>query len=337
MLTIFLSGGNVTYKGELSKGMFQGKGAFMAANGYGYVGDFVENQRAGKGVRTYPEGRYEGDWVAGEYQGAGTLLLNTGEKYIGSWLKGKRNGSGVQIFANGDRYQGNYVNDLFSGHGTLNYTQGTYVGEFFGGYFQGMGQYTAKNGAVKKGQFGMYDEAMEEARTGSAGAQASKSSPSNWLGKAIVSIAVVGVVGGSKIDAQSKVKVLTAFGNDMATDGQAQALNQLRAQQASATQARPSGSNSNADSSASTAQPRPYVPSASDKIYFAYVAQKEHSEPYCSTEGPTDTHGPLAKIDPLRIRQDNVPWDLLASYVTKSQCMEWLQKCNARTAGSLCH
>jgi hypothetical protein len=79
--------------------------------------------------------------------------------------------------------------------------------------------------------------------------------------------------------------------------------------------------------------------SENDKIYFAYALQQsDHSVPFCSTEGPGDTHGPLAKIAPLPDTPANMPWDLMTPQpVTKAQCSDWLRQCNARQAGSLCH
>lgn len=100
-----------------------------------------------------------------------------------------------------------------------------------------------------------------------------------------------------------------------------------------------SGGNTRSDSAAPTmtVTPSPVV-GMNDRIYFAYTAQLVHSEPVCSTEGPTDTHGPLAKIKPLPVRADNAPWDLMTPQpVTKAACEAWIQRCLARQEGSLCH
>ena len=53
---------------------------------------------------------------------------------------------GTYTFANGDIYQGNWIDDKMSGQGTYTFANGdTYVGEFSNNKFNGQGTYTKGN------------------------------------------------------------------------------------------------------------------------------------------------------------------------------------------------
>lgn len=72
----------------------------------------------------------------------------------------KRNGYGEQKFPNGDRYEGNFKNDMFEGRGIYRYTSGNeYDGMFKRGTKEGKGEFRVKQkngfdvyvGTFKKG------------------------------------------------------------------------------------------------------------------------------------------------------------------------------------------
>jgi len=47
------------------------------------------------GVQSYNNGnKYEGNWIANERSGIGTLFYANRDKYHGSWLNDKRHGKG---------------------------------------------------------------------------------------------------------------------------------------------------------------------------------------------------------------------------------------------------
>lgn len=75
-------------------------------------GSWVDDQRHGYGVYTYPNGdMYEGEWQSHLRHGQGVYTYkDTGSKYVGSWVSGKREGAGELIHAN-HRYQGMWVAD----------------------------------------------------------------------------------------------------------------------------------------------------------------------------------------------------------------------------------
>ncbi|MDO8301412.1 ankyrin repeat domain-containing protein [Lacisediminimonas sp.] len=196
------------------------------------------------------------------------------------------------------------------------------------------------------------------------------------LGSLVKATVAVGVIGASKMAPDNKVTVFSAVATDIATNGQAKATQNASAKMLSANSnstqmaggagkpgsspaklaaVTPSSASSNRNTTsatrgrvasttnvASSAEPpapaRPAV-GPNDRIYFAYAVQTlDHSMPFCSTEGPTDTHGPTAKIAPLPDPPAKMSWDLLTPRpVTKAQCDEWIGRCRAREAGSLCH
>ena len=65
-----------------------------------------------------------------------------------------RNGEGNQIYQNGDRYQGEFKNNLRHGEGILEYysmNNSHYNGEWFEDIQNGYGKYKFNNGDVYKG------------------------------------------------------------------------------------------------------------------------------------------------------------------------------------------
>ncbi len=78
-------------------------------------GNWVDDQRHGYGVYTYPNGdMYEGEWQSHLRHGQGVYTYkDTGTKYVGTWVSGKRDGAGELIHAN-HRYQGGWIADQVS-------------------------------------------------------------------------------------------------------------------------------------------------------------------------------------------------------------------------------
>ena len=68
-----------------------------------YEGDFKEGIKDGKGRHFLPNGilHYEGDYVAENYEGQGTIYYTDGGKYEGAVHNDKVNGIGVWTLPDG--------------------------------------------------------------------------------------------------------------------------------------------------------------------------------------------------------------------------------------------
>merc|ERR1712136_366784 len=72
--------------------------------------------------------------------GRGVTLLGSGEKYEGEYVDDVKHGVGLQFWLNGDMFLGQWRQDHMSGKGCYYYGNGsTYVGEFAGGRRHGSG------------------------------------------------------------------------------------------------------------------------------------------------------------------------------------------------------
>ena len=70
--------------------------------------------------------RYEGEWQFNVRHGMGKMFYALGEgvteaSYNGSWAGGKRSGLGILTMANGDRYEGHWLDDKKEGPGRYFY------------------------------------------------------------------------------------------------------------------------------------------------------------------------------------------------------------------------
>jgi hypothetical protein len=74
------------------------------AQGRGFLQWFVNNR---------PTDRYEGDLVAGKYDGHGTYVSNDGFRYDGEWRDGMANGPGTLTTKNQATYSGTWTNGCF--------------------------------------------------------------------------------------------------------------------------------------------------------------------------------------------------------------------------------
>jgi len=148
------------YKGEISKGIPNGKGTLIYKNMkenkiYTYIGDFVNGKREGNGNLTSNDNLYiyEGEWKDNKKNGNGQLL-NNGIQYTGKFNNDIYDGYGCLVCKNGDVLEGDFIKGVLYGMGHLNYNNGDiYVGNFEESLPNGNGQMTYKNGDIYNGDF----------------------------------------------------------------------------------------------------------------------------------------------------------------------------------------
>jgi hypothetical protein len=90
----------------MKDGKKHGKGKMDYASGDSYTGIWVDDNRTGHGVYTWPSGnRYEGQFKDNKKHGKGKMDFSDGNKYIGDWIDGNRTGQGTFVWASGNRYE----------------------------------------------------------------------------------------------------------------------------------------------------------------------------------------------------------------------------------------
>jgi hypothetical protein len=119
------------------------EGVEFYSNGDFYEGEFHKGRSNGSGVYNYfVNGRYEGDWIDGRYDGYGIESWARGSRYKGQYRKGMRHGYGVYRFYTGDSFSGEWCNGQSHGMGLQTCSDAsTYVGQFKLGVKHGLGCY----------------------------------------------------------------------------------------------------------------------------------------------------------------------------------------------------
>ncbi|XP_043379986.1 radial spoke head 10 homolog B isoform X17 [Chelonia mydas] len=172
-------GGN-TYRGMFSEGLMHGHGTYAWADGVKYEGtiyynqegtswyegDWVNNIRAGWGIRCYKSGNiYEGQWEENMRQGEGRMRwLTTNQEYTGQWVNGIQHGYGTHTwflkripgsqYPLRNEYVGDFVNGDRHGRGRFFYASGAmYDGEWVCNKKHGLGRFVFKNGRIFEGEF----------------------------------------------------------------------------------------------------------------------------------------------------------------------------------------
>ncbi|KAH1125319.1 hypothetical protein AAZX31_06G106200 [Glycine max] len=119
------------------------EGVEFYSNGDFYEGEFHKGRSNGSGVYHYfVNGRYEGDWVDGRYDGYGIESWARGSRYRGQYRQGLRHGYGVYRFYTGDSYSGEWCNGQSHGVGLQTCSDAScYIGQFKYGVKHGLGCY----------------------------------------------------------------------------------------------------------------------------------------------------------------------------------------------------
>ncbi len=107
-------------------------------------------------VNTVPELlRYDPSDVGrrdGGYTGHGTFVWANGDRYEGTFVDGKRTGRGTFVWQNGTRYVGDFVDNMITGTGTMTSPNGTrYEGDFVNGRRTGQGTMISVAGSRYEG------------------------------------------------------------------------------------------------------------------------------------------------------------------------------------------
>lgn len=151
------------YTGEFVEDMRIGIGTCRFANGDEYEGEWLNDLQDGEGICTYADGAvYTGTWIKGMRDGEGELQLGDYDEeylarsiYRGGWKKDKYSGLGSLTAANGDRYDGVWVNGQRQGRGTQRYVK---AGERYQGIWMrdtrhGRGKHYYNDGTLYDGQW----------------------------------------------------------------------------------------------------------------------------------------------------------------------------------------
>lgn len=122
----------------------------------------VTNQPHGNGRLVYrgKKGIYTGEWKQGQWNGKGKHIKANGDYYEGHFLDHLYHGEGVFSYKQSGRFfEGQYANGERT-KGTMRYADGSvYKGQFFHGRRHGRGSYTFKDGSRYKGDF--YKDLMQ--------------------------------------------------------------------------------------------------------------------------------------------------------------------------------
>ncbi|XP_059631852.1 phosphatidylinositol 4-phosphate 5-kinase 5-like [Cornus florida] len=142
-------------QGDLKENPIVSEGVEFYSNGDFYEGEFHKGKCSGSGVYNYfVNGRYEGDWIDGKYDGYGIESWARGSRYRGQYRQGLRHGYGVYRFYTGDAYAGEWCNGQSHGVGVQTCSDGScYIGEFKCGVKHGLGSYHFRNGDRYAGEY----------------------------------------------------------------------------------------------------------------------------------------------------------------------------------------
>lgn len=96
-------------------------------------------------------GFYIGEVVGGNMEGKGDFNWKTGDKYSGEWRNNLRSGKGTYSWADGDRYEGEWKNHMQEGRGLFYWSNGNrFEGLCLNGLRHGKGIFYSKNGKIER-------------------------------------------------------------------------------------------------------------------------------------------------------------------------------------------
>lgn len=171
----FYSNGDF-YEGEFHKGKSNGSGVYNFFVNGRYEGEWIDGKYDGYGIESWARGsRYKGQYRQGLRHGYGVYRFYTGDSYAGQWCNGQSHGIGVQTCADGSSYVGEFKCGVKHGLGFYHFRNGDrYAGEYFGDKIHGFGVYHFANGHCYEGSwhegrkqgYGMYTFRNRDTRCG---------------------------------------------------------------------------------------------------------------------------------------------------------------------------
>ena len=135
-------GDSVRWTGECVDGYAEGLGTATFTHegqSQSFTGNFVHGVIPdGHVITRWGQGwSYDGETVAGRFNGAGILTTSTSDRFEGQWTDGKMNGFGILRRSNGERYAGDWKDDKPNGAGELRRVDGSKIdGTFVDGALQ---------------------------------------------------------------------------------------------------------------------------------------------------------------------------------------------------------
>jgi hypothetical protein len=159
------------YEGEFKAGKQHGKGTFTTFTNKKYIGDWVNGKKEGRGRYEQANGDYyDGYWKNDKQDGMGEMKVG-GKSYVGIWANGEyikdapvtnciagdcKEGRGTYQDANG-KYEGEWRDGRPSGKGKIEYANGeSYQGDFVDGIRAGQGSFVSKlKGTAYEGEWEM--------------------------------------------------------------------------------------------------------------------------------------------------------------------------------------
>lgn len=106
-------------------------------------------------VCTYMDGSvYTGGWANNQKHGKGVVKYANGRTLQGEFREGRINtGQGTYVYPNGSSYTGAWADSSWHGFGTLTHTRYTFVGHFEHGTKHGQGKLTYQDGRSLQGEW----------------------------------------------------------------------------------------------------------------------------------------------------------------------------------------
>lgn len=124
-------------------------------DGSRYIGQILNGQRHGRGVKESSSGSYDGEWLDDKPHGNGKQVWTDGRTFEGQFLHGKFEGTGKMVWDTQKGlliYKGEYKADMKHGNGKFSWGDGrVYDGEWSNGMRHGRGKYTSGSGQTKIG------------------------------------------------------------------------------------------------------------------------------------------------------------------------------------------
>lgn len=152
-----------TYSGEWKDGVRYGIGTYTWTDGAKYVGEWKDNNRDGQGTYTYAGGSYYiGEYKDNRMHGQGTYTIPDNRVDSGYFENDQLNGEAVIRYSSGNKYVGHIKKDRKCGFGTFTWADGSYyIGEYKDDNKHGNGKYVLK---FKDGREVEYDGGWKDGK-----------------------------------------------------------------------------------------------------------------------------------------------------------------------------